>query len=54
MMNTSMYRLINRSLYTFLVCWKNQTNEIILAIEGLQIRESNMKKAISKAINRSV
>jgi len=29
MMNASMYKLINRSLYIFLVNWKNQVDEVI-------------------------
>jgi len=29
MMNASMYKLINRSLYIFLVNWKNQVDEIV-------------------------
>jgi len=51
-MTTTFYRLMNRSLYIFLINWKNQVNEIILAIETLNRRENNMRKAISKTISK--
>jgi len=49
-----MYKLINRSLYIFLINWKKQIDEIVQAIDSSQKIKENMRKAISKAINKSI
>jgi uncharacterized protein with GYD domain len=53
-MNKSIFRLINRSLYIYLVNWTTQVNTIKQIIETAKRKEANMKKAISKTINRSI
>jgi len=51
-MNTTMLKLINRSKYIFLINWKNQVNEIILAIESKDRKERTMKSAVRKMLNK--
>jgi len=51
-MTTTFYRLMNRSLYIFLVNWKNHVNEITSAIEAKDRRERTMKSAVRKMVNK--
>ena len=51
-MTTTFYKLMNRSLYIFLVNWKNQVNEIIYAIESKERKERTMKSAVRKMLNK--
>jgi len=53
-MNITLCRYINRSTYVYIINWKKQIDEILYAVEVEQRIESNMRKAISKAINRTV
>jgi len=51
-MTTTFYRLMNRSLYIFLINWKNQVNEIINELESKNRRERTMKTAVRKMLNK--
>lgn len=49
-MNTTVFKLLKKSLYVFLINWKKCVGDI----KYIKRKESNMKKAISKTINRSL
>jgi len=51
-MTSTFYKLMNRSLYIFLINWKNQVNEIIDAIETKDRKERTMKTAVKKMLNK--
>ena len=48
-MTTTFYKLMNRSLYIFLVNWKNQVNEITSAIEA-----KKEKKDVDNLIHQGI
>jgi hypothetical protein len=52
-MITTVYKLLNRTLFIYLTNWKNQVREIIDAIETKTRQETNMKMAICKTINKN-
>jgi len=53
-MNIRLFRLINRSIYIFLINWKKQIDKILYEFEIDKRIESNMRTAISKTINKIV
>lgn len=48
-MNTTVFKMLKKALYVFLINWKKNVENI----KYIKIKESNMRTAISKTINRA-